>query len=603
LAGQVVAGTTADNGSLKVKLAATREDIYVKDMTFRVNTNANDVAVQAITLYAAIGGGSLTQYGPALTLNTDSTNPGYVRLILEGENRIKVPKNGTTYLLVKPTYVSSMQAAVSSLAPAIFLADIQAEGVSVLTPSSSTPNLTIDTGIIPKPGNSALFGNSTKTLGAAVTSVAATTLTCTTAGIFGPGDIIFIDTYNAAGDKTPDTKFNSAYEEIMVVLIDNDPDLTVARGAFGTAPTVYDNTDKIYLLNQAGGIEGIVGNAMTVLNTKAELAVASDSPSGTSSGGTDKIIFKFTVKATKNSADLGDNKVVLDRIDITNTENSATVNDLKIYPFEYDQNASYVTNCGGLSASEWRCTMNTAGATNEILEDTTRTYVVRATTGYEANGNIQVTIPTLGTSDLSTNNVKWTDDYGTSIVWVDQSPTYIQGGVLTTAVASGTKDNISPTVASILVSGTADNQWTDDDTVKVTFSEVMDASLFVTTGGTGTLVPDGTYSVTAVPDTTGYLDRTAAASSESNIPGVFAADGWIIGGDTQASGDQAAAVVSLMLSTNGKEFTVKVTTAGALNPAAVAESYGSSNPSNATLKDVNANALATTAVTATGTGF
>ena len=251
--------------------------------------------------------------------------------------------------------------------------------------------------------------------------------------------------------------------------------------------------------------------------------------------------------------------------------------------------------------------MITTGSSNEVVENTTRKYVVRGDTAYDANGSIQVSIAALGTSSVDTNSVAWTDG-ATTQYWVNQSTSAVEGGLQSSTVLSGTKDETSPTVDSVLVSGTADDKWTDGDTVKVTFSEVMDASLFVTTGGTfadgaNTLVPDGTYSVTAVPDTTGYLNRTAAASSKGNIPGVFASGVWVIGGDTTANGAQAAAIVSLMLSTNGKEFTVKITTAGTLTGTVIAESYDSSAPSADILKDVNTNPLATTVVTATGTGF
>jgi len=592
---QVVAGSEQTDGALTLKLSASNEDTYVKKLTLRVDTSANDAVISSVDLYQKAGAsGTYAKVGVTQTMNSDSTNPGYVTWNLSGTDRIKTVKDGSTYVKVVPTYVASNQVAITGQNPKFFLADLQAEGTSVLTAGGTGANLVNSTGIVLQSNTSSTFVSSTETDTAADTAAADTTLVTADGQIFLPGDIIFID-------ENADATWDVATEELMVVLADAGANLTVSRGAFGTTAVAYTvNTKTIYRLATATmtTTAGLVGNSMTVLKTKLGLALATDSPSGATTGDTQKIVLKFNASAANNAADPAENKATITHIDITGTKSAATIANVKVYPSEYDNNASYVTTCTALSSTKWHCVMATAGSTNEVVENGSRGYIVRADVGYSGAGNVTFSIATLGTSSSTSNDVLWSDGT-TSPQWVNQSTTNVAGGSQTTTAASGSADSTGPTVSSITVAGTADNKFTvTTDTVAVVFSERMDPTLFVTTGGTGTLVPDGTYSVVTVPASTGYLSRSGANPSVGVIPGIT--NDFKIGGDTSVNGAQAASAVSLMLSADGTTFTIKVTTAGALTGTATAESYAASTMLATTLKDVNANALATTAATPSG---
>ena len=622
IATQVVAGSVPVEGSLRIKLASADEDVYVKKISLTVDTVLNSPAIAYVDLMAATtSGGTYTSVGTAQTVVNDGILPGYVTWNLTGVGRILVARNSSVYLKAVPTYVSSGQASVSNLTPKLILTELQAEGISVLSAGGAGTNTINSTGIIIQANSSATYVDSTADIDGAIALGTTTTIyTDNGAGAddgitFAIGDIIFVDNTDALGTGAGDGNWNAAYEELMVVLSDTvggtESTLVVERGAFGTTATDLDDNDDVYRLSGTVASypnASIIGNSQTVLNTKLALTLASASPSGATSAGTGKIVFSFTATASNNAADVALNTATLNYVDITTAKSgstgayTATINNLKVYPSEYDTNAAYATTCGALSTTEWRCTLSSTGSTNQIDENTSRTYIVRGDTAYAANGSIDISIATLGTSSVSTNDVSWTDGVTTPIYWTSQASTSVSSpSPLSSVAASGTIDATDPDVDFITINGTPDNAWTDDDTVVVIFSEAMDPTLFVTTGGTGTLVPDGTYSVTAIPASTGYLTRTAANPSLAAVPGLFAS-GMIIGGDTTGV-SQAAAIVKLMLSTDGTTLTIYVTTAGADTASAVAESLASSAPSTGTLKDVNGNALANTAVVPTGTGF
>ncbi len=598
-----VAGSTPSDGALKVKLTSTNEDMYVKDLKFYTDNTLDDAVIASATLWSATSSsGTYTQVGIAKTWDANSTVPGFVRWTLSGVDRIKVAKNGSVYLLVKPTYVASSEATVTMQTPRLFLGDLQAEGSSTLIAQSATPNYVNDAGIIVQALTSATYATSTETTSGAQTA-AATSIVTANGIVFFPGEIIFVNEATAS--------WNYATEELMVVLEDDGINLTVQRGAFGTTAQAYTTGKAIFRLNNANtaNTNGVIGNAVVVAKDKVVLSVATDTPQGATTGGSQRVIFKFNAAAANNAEDVGENKVVMTSVDLTTTKSGLTVNNVALYPSEFDQNTTYKTTCVALSASKWRCTFDTDGATNEIVENSARVYVVRADVGSGAgtSNTLDVSIASLGSAasvgTVTAGDVVWTDAT-TSISWVNQAgASYIQPATpMTLGANSGTVDATDPAVSSITVNGTADNKWTAADTVVVIFSERMDPAQFVTTGGAGTLVPDGTYSVTAIPASTGYLTRTAAAASLAAIPGLFAT-GMIVGGNTSAPVSQAAAIVKLMLSTDGTTLTIYVVTAGADDASAVAESYASSTPSAATLKDVNGETLATTAVTPSGTGF
>lgn len=583
LASQVVAGATPDAGSLKIKLSAVNGDLYVKRVDLRVDTKENTPAVASVDLYAAQGSGSFTKVGETQVVNYDGTNPGYVQWILGGDARVQVLKSGTTYLLAKPTYVSSGQTAVSGLTPKLLLADLEVDGSNgtSIVPGFTTSNN--DSGVMIKSNGSGVYATSTKTIGAAVTDTTATSITSTTGDVFTPGDVIFISDNGV---------YDAATEELMVVLKDGTTSLTVQRGAFGTTPSTYGNGETIYRLNDTGTIRGVIGNAQTVLNTKLALSLGNDSPSGATTGDTGKIVFTFNAAAENNAIDPAENKATLTRVDITTTESAATVGNLKVYPSEYDNNTTYATTCGAISATKWRCIMNTTSGTNEIIENTSRKYIARADVGYSGAGNIAVSIANLGSADTAqdTNDVLWSDDAATAKDWINQATSAVQGGSQTTSAASGSADTgdtkVAPTIVSLTFGGADDGALIDTDTITIVFSEVIDASTI-----NASLKPG----VAGVSAGTGTGDVDLAANGTVTIKNIATVD--------VGSGDASEVTTfapTLGLSNDGKTLTI--TLAGAAGDGTVdTEAAGDVTGLTTTVKDVNANVLADSTVNYDGT--
>lgn len=595
ISSQVVAGTEQTEGALKVRLAATNEDIYVKSVTVYVNTNANDAALVSMDMYAAQGSGSFVKVGSTQTWNANAGDPGFVTFNLSGSDRVKVAKDGVSYLLFKPTYVSSGQGSVSGLTPQFFLGDLQAEGSNVLSASGTGANLTNASGIIVQANSSATYVDSTEDNTAADMTATDTTLVTANSIVFLPGDVIFID-------ENGDTTWDPATEELMVVLADGGANLTVKRGAFGTTAVAYTaNSVSIYRLSTATMTTnaGIVGNAMTIVNTKLTLALASDSPSGSTTGETNKVVFKFVASAANNSADPAENKATLTRVDITSTKSAATVANLKVFPSEYDNNQTYQTLCTGLSQTQWRCTMSTVGATNEIIENSSRTYVVRADLGFSAAGSAVFSIATLGTSDtaddtlIASNDVLWSDGVS-SYDWVNQTSTSIQGGTLTTTASSGTTDTTAPTIAILAFGGTANNILGTGDTITITWTELIDPATIH-----ASIVPDGAAQ-TPANGATG--DVALATNGTVTITNIATTDV-----DAQDAATASTYTTSLALTTDNSTGTARsvLTITLTLDPGNTgninsAEELGDIVGLTTTIKDVNNVLQADSAVNATG---
>ncbi|OGI86123.1 hypothetical protein A3A01_01725 [Candidatus Nomurabacteria bacterium RIFCSPLOWO2_01_FULL_39_17] len=599
-AAQVVAGMTDSTGMLKLKLSGTNEDIYVKKVTLYADTTANSVAISSLDLmWSATSAGTYASVGTAQTISNDGTNPGSATWNLTGTGRVTVPANGSVYLKAVPTYVSSGEAAVSGLTPKLFLGTLEAEGVATLTAGGSA--LINSTGILVHANSTAVGGrsyvDSTFTDAAAIVAATATTIT-PNGGVFQPGDIIFVDN-DGGSDWDPTT------EELMVVLIDNGGTLTVTRGAFGTTATAMDaDADKIYRLNNtiaSATNAGIIGNAMTVLNTKLSVALKSDSPSGASNGASAMYVFGFTVSAANNSADTAANTATLTYVDITASKSSnasANVANMLLYPSEYDNNGTYVTTCVGLSATKWRCTLSSAGATNEIDENTSRSYVVRADIGFAANGNVKFSFAALGSSSttlnlVAGNSVSWSDGLTattTAQQWVNQATSIINGGQLSSVLASGTTETTAPVIASATLtsSGTTDDLVDAGDVILIVFSEMVDASTINTT-----MVPGGSAVEDVVATSTGTI--TMSTAGVVTVAGIATFDVSSGAGETAVT----ASTVDLSLNSTGKQLTItlaSVTGAVALvdakAPDTLADVAG-------TVKDMQGTALAGAAATDT----
>ena len=577
-----VAGSSSSDGSLKVKLAGTNEVLYVKDVTLRTDATADDVVLASVTLWQAQGSGSFTQVSGPRTWDADAANPGFARWTLTGSDRITVPKDGTVYLLAKPTYVASSQATVTGQTPRIFLSSIEAEGTSVLVAEDNDgSDLIVEAGI--------LIGGATPTFAADGTATTYTALgtTQTMTANAAPatdrtGSFVLID-------MNADATYDNATDEIGYCMEcgTGDGTLLIQRGVLGKT-SISDAAGNIYFL------AGINGNAITVLKTKLTVSVASGTPQGSTTGGTQRVIFQFNAAAANNAEDVAENKVVITSVDITTTKSGLTVNNVRVYPSEFDANATYQTACVALSTTEWRCTLVTTGATNEVVENTSRSYVVRADVGSGAgtSNTLDVSIASLGSSSaagvVTAGDVVWTDNT-TSISWVNQAgASYVQpSSPMTLGASSGSTDATVPTMSTIVVAnGTgAANSVDALDTIVITLSERIDP-----TNINASLIPGGA-AVTGV-----------AAASTGGVTGV-AADGIITVTNitTFDSGATLAAAASfttdLTLNAAGTALTVTLNTGTARVVGTPALAAGTTVVGTATvgIKDVNGNVMASAA--------
>lgn len=595
----VVAGSASTDGLLKIKLTGTNEDLYVKDLTFRADTLADSAVISSVSLWKAEGSGAYVQVLTDKVWSADgAVNPGFTKWTLTGTDRVKVPKNGSSYLLVKPTYVGSADATVTGQTPRIALTDLQAEGTSVMSASGTGSTLVNASGIILSANGSTSYVTSGATHTAATLTAIQTTVITTNGALFAPGDIIFID-------GNADSTWDPSSEELMSVTGVDTNTLNVLRGAFGTTAYAYDvDTDPIYRLSGAIGTYAnatVMSNSATVLKSKLSLAMAGDSPQGATTGGTQRVIYKFNASAANNALDPAENKVVLTSVALTTTKSGLTVQNVAVYPSEFDQNATYKTTCTALSASKWACTLDTDGAANEVVENTSRSYIVRADVGSGSgtSNTLDVSIASLGSATaagvVTDGDVVWTDGT-TSKSWVNQAgASYVQApSPMTLGASSGTTDATAPYISTIeFTDATADNALTVGATIVITFSERMDPS----TIGPATMVP-GSSAVAVTDAATGDISVAAnngAASGNDmlTIKNIVNVD---VGATTFATGALTGAVTA-GLSSNGTVLTLTVTTAltgaGAdgteiIEPASVSTTVKDANAVAATAAGSNA---------------
>jgi hypothetical protein len=593
---QYVAGTT-DNQVLMVKLAANNaEDIYIKKMNFRVDASADDVAIKQAVLKVGTVVGTLTQVGSTLSWQEDSTNPGFIEWTFSGSERPKVVKNGTLYVGLYLNFTSSSEQTVTGKTPTLNLANVEAEGLSTLSASDDTTGLTLlnSSGIVVlgsgQTTNGTYVTSGQTTLTTALSGIATTTLV-TNGGNFTPGDVIFID-------ETNDGFWDPASEELMIVIVDGGTDLVVQRGAFGTtAQAAYTVGKTIFVLNGGlGNVNGIVANAAVTLNTKPVFSVNPASPTGAATGGLDRQVFIFDVKAETNTADPAENKVVLTSVDITTAKSGVSVANLKLYPSTHDQDSTYVTTCVALSQTKWRCTLSTTGGTNEIIEGQTNSYIVRAdvNSGTNTSNSLEVYIANLG-SATSSGDVVWTDGT-TSSTWVYQTTTQVKAANALTYGASsgGSFDATAPTISTTAGSfafgegATTTGDTLDlNDTITITFTEAIDPTTVKST-----LVPGGSAVAVAAGETG---DISMAATGVVTVANIATTD--VDGGAANASTYTNTAT----LNSAGTVLTLTITSldtgTGALSAGEV---FGDVTGLTTTIKDLSGNLLADSAITASG---
>lgn len=581
----VVAGSASTDGLLKIKLTGTNEDLYVKDLTFRADTLADSAVISSVSLWKAEGSGAYVQVLTDKVWSADGTvNPGYTKWTLTGTDRIKVPKNGSSYLLVKPTYVGSADATITGQTPRIALTDLQAEGTSVMSASGTGATLINASGIIVQANSSATYVTSGATHTAATITAVQTTVITTNGALFAPGDVIFID-------GNADSTWDPSSEELMTVSGVDTNTLNVLRGAFGTTAYAYDvDTDPIYRLSGAIGTYAnatVMSNAATVLKSKLSLAMAGDTPQGATTGGTQRVIYKFNASAANNAADPAENKVVLTSVALTTTKSGLTVQNVAVYPSEFDQNATYKTTCTALSSTKWGCTLDTDGAANEIVENTTRSYVVRADVGSGSgtSNTLDVSIASLGSASaagvVTDGDVVWTDGT-TSKSWVNQAgASYVQAASpMTLGASSGTTDATAPTISSVTITdaGSTGDDVLTTGTVVVTFSERMDPTTI------GSFTPGAAAAAVTDTATGDVIVKNAAGASSYDLLRIVGIVDVTLGATTFVTGD-VTVTDTAALSSNGTVLTLILSTiTGAGNDGTEAIE---ANSAATTMKDAN----------------
>lgn len=590
VAAQSISGTTSD-GALKLKLSGTREDLFVKDLTFRADTIGHEVAISAMSLWQSSAvNGPWTQVGEAKSYELATGNtPGKSRWTLSGDGRVKVAKDATVYLLVKPTYVNSQQTpTTANWMPYIFLSDLQAEGsTGVLAANGTDTTLVNSTGIVIQANTSASYVNSTETKGTLEVTASSSTLPTANGITFSPGDVIFVD-------ANADASWDMATEELMVVLYDGGANLTVQRGAFGTTGVAYDNAgDNIYRLSNTVALQtygGIVGSVQTVTPNKLTLGISS---TGYVHGTAQKVA-SLVATAGTNASDPGQNNITLTYVDLTVSKSTASINNVILYPSQFDLNSSYDTTCIALSQTKWRCTLDTTGSANVVTEGSANTYYVYADVGYSnTGGSIEFSIANLGTGAGA--DVSWSAANGdattVALTWVNQGVTQIKAGAQSTTAAVTDSDTTIPVLSTVTVANVAAaGSIAPTDTVTLTFSERIDP-----TSINASLVPStATSTVTGVAAASTGGVTVVGATGIVTVTNIVAFDsGDSIAANQNFTTDLALNTAGTILTVTLNSGTARVVTGGAAISATSTAS---------TVKDVNNNALGAAAVaTFTGT--
>ena len=174
--------------------------------------------------------------------------------------------------------------------------------------------------------------------------------------------------------------------------------------------------------------------------------------------------------------------------------------------------------------------------------------------------------------------------------WVNQATSIINGGQLSSVLASGTTETTAPVIASATLtsSGTTDDLVDAGDVILIVFSEMVDASTINTT-----MVPGGSAVEDVVATSTGTI--TMSTAGVVTVAGIATFD---VSSDTSSTA-VTASTVDLSLDSTGKQLTItlaSVTGAVALVNAKAADTLADVA---STVKDMQGTALAGAAATDT----
>jgi len=478
----ILVSGTAGTETAKFKLSASQaEDLYLKRLTLRVDTNTDEAAVASAVLYGSSASNLMgDEIGSLHSLQSDTaTRAGYITWTWSGDDRPMIDSNSSYYVTVAANLVSSSQTAITGKTPKIILADIDVEGTSQLALSGAGSDL-VSTNVAV--GTFAADATALN-LGLGGIDATATTMLVDDAGAAGAGVDFTTFTgdtgYYCLIDQDDDATLDDG-EEIVYVMEQNGTTGTyeVERGVFGTTPALAAAGDDVYC------VAAKAGNAHTVLNTK--VTIAADTTGLDTSAKASMKLAKFVVTAAQNSADPAENKATLQKVRVTMTATNAHAGNVYLYPSEKEDNATYRVTGAYVASNvvEFDLTANSSlvsSAYDDIVEGFSRTYIIKADTVTGTNGSIDVQISQLGTDAITSTlygdsaDVLWTDGTNGS-AWVDQDGTSLNLRYVSWSSATGTPDTVVPTVTSVTAAdaGTVDaNDLNTGDTLAILFDSSM----------------------------------------------------------------------------------------------------------------------------------
>lgn len=532
----LVAGTSytdADANVSKFKLTASKaEDIYLTRVAVRLNTDAADAAVSGGAIYGSTNAAQLGDLiGTVHSMQSDSTRPGYIQWDWTDTSRPKIASNSSYYITVKANIVSSSQADVSSTGPKFILADVKAEGASQLLPTAGTNPATIIAGTWAQPTTATDLAAA---LSASATSISVGSDSSTPADATGNGMLdndvgyyCFVEVDDA--DDAPDY---AGTEEIFYVMGEDTPAGTagvyqIQRGLFGTtaaAVTPAGNNDELFC------VAAKTGNLMAVMNTK--LTASTDTTGLDNSAKTAQKLAKVVFTAAANAADTNANDATINKMRISVTASNADASSFVMYPDEQYNNATYAVtgkyvadgvvefNFGDANADGTADTTFSATSYDTVSEGQSRTYDIKANTTTGTNGSLDISIAKTGTAAAGTYgsdaDVSWSDNYGTTLAWLNQTGTIVNLRYFSSASSTGTPDTTAPVIsctASCMVSQSADGTITAGDVHGFTFSESMSQVTFtdVKMSVAGTITAD--FAAQGVADGTLFSFATAGSAT------------------------------------------------------------------------------------------
>lgn len=349
----------------------------------------------------------------------------------------------------------------------------------------------------------------------------------------------------------------------------------------------------------------VQGNRHTIAHTKPSFSAAVDSPTGAVlTVNSNLLLAKMNVAAVQNPTDNRVTSLDLNYIDVRLLKTGVNLNSVTLYPTENDLDPTYAIVGTFLSQNSVRFNLASLPLSkNRVYETGMRTYNIRGNvTAIGNNSSIRLEITNLGSPGQNglggtalgngdySPDVQWADDSLTTFFWTKQAVTqvFLNAAALTSSVGIGTLDSTQPLISSLRFGGSADNILGLNDTIAVTFSEIIDPASI---SGTSPPAPGG-VGITPQQGTT--CDISLSSNGVVSIANI--AQTSVI---SPAQATEYSVACSLDQSNTVLTMTITGVTSGngALNSA---EIFSDVTGLTTTIRDLNNNILRDSAVTATG---